>query len=107
MSNKSMLRKFLPETPKKETPKEPRTRQEINNQYTQLAQLLGDKYVKSEGLKREIEQVLRAIDELGAELNARAEIEKKEAEKAKAAAPEVTKQADAGIPTKTPAEVFP
>jgi hypothetical protein len=87
MSQKSMFRKFLPGTPKKEKPKEPRTRQEINNAYTQAAQILGDKHVKLEGLKREIEEVVKFIDGLGAELNARNEIEKKEAEKAKAAAP--------------------
>jgi hypothetical protein len=83
MSNKSVFKKFLKGTPAKQKPAVPRSKQEINQQYTQFAQLLGDKYVKQEGLKKEIEQIMQAIDNLGAELNERNRLDTEAETKAK------------------------
>lgn len=95
MSNKSMLRKFLKGAPAKPTPKVPRNKEEINRAYTQLAQTLGDLEVKIEGYKKHREEVFRAIDNLGAEMNERTKIDEKEASK-KA---EENKLKDAGTST--------
>jgi len=102
VSNKSVFRKFLKGTPAKTKPQPPRSTQEINAQYTELAKILGDKVVKIEGLEREKQEILKAIDNLGAELNERNKLDQAEAEKKNAEVrAETVKQADAGIPNGT------
>src|ERR1700761_6684759 len=94
MSNKSMFKRFA--KPKAPEVKPPRTIEEINREYTELAKLLGDRTVKAEGLKKEINDILNKIDSLGSELNARLKIDAEE--KAKQPS-EGVKDADAGVTT--------
>ena len=65
--------------------KDPRSIEDINKEYTAYAQLLGDKYVKIEGLKRDVEQVMVRINQLGAELTERQKLDKETADVAKPA----------------------
>lgn len=97
MSNKSMFRKFMPGNEKKEKPATPRTKELINQEYTQLAQSLGDLFVKQESIKRQLDNTLRRVDQLGFELNERSKLDDEEAEKNNKEIRD-TKQADAGIP---------
>ncbi len=74
MSNKtSMLRKFMPGTPKREKPPVPRSKDELNKAYTAACQQLGNNEVVYKQTK---EALLNEISRLGNEANARAEIDK-------------------------------
>jgi hypothetical protein len=94
MSNKSAFKKFFKDTPVKPKPITPRDVKAINEQYTQLCSSLGDRYVKREGANKEIEQIMRAMEQLGNELSERNKLDA--AEKAKQV--ESSKSNDAGIP---------
>lgn len=69
--DKSLLRKFMPGTPKTPEKKDPRSKEAINAEYTQLATQLGAKTVEAESVKRQTAYLIQKIDELGAEMNAR------------------------------------
>lgn len=75
MSNKSMFKKFLPGAPKKQAPKDPRTKEAINQEYTAIAQQLGAKTVEAESIKRQIANLIQQVDQLGAEMKARTSLD--------------------------------
>lgn len=76
MSGRSMFKKMLPK-PKAEAPKEPRSKQTINEEYTAIAQQLGAKTVEQESIKRQIAQLISKVDQLGQEMTARTTLDAK------------------------------
>lgn len=79
----------MPGTPKKPEVKEPRAKEEINKEYTELATQLGAKTVEQESVKRQISYLIQKIDTLGAEMNERVKLD---TEAAKAKNEEVRKE---------------
>lgn len=79
MSNKSLFKKFVKGNLPKQPKVEPRSAQEINTEYTAVAQQLGAKTVEQESIKRQIQQYINKVDELGREMTARTELDKKNA----------------------------
>lgn len=64
----------IPEASKSEIP--PRSQDEIDKEYTQLCISIGDRTVKAEGLKEEIQQMFNYARKLGAESARRQELNK-------------------------------
>jgi len=71
MSNRSMFKKFVKGSPPKAEKVIPREALEINKEYTALAQQLGAKEVEAESIKRQKQQLINRIDQLGAEMTER------------------------------------
>jgi alcohol dehydrogenase class IV len=67
VSARSMFKRKITAPPKVD----PRAVQAINEEYTSIAQQLGANLVQQESLKRQAQQLLNKVDELGAELKAR------------------------------------
>ena len=63
---------------------DPRAKDDIQREYQNLCTALGDKTVKSEGIKQEIEGMLRRVSQLGAELAERERLDAESASKSEA-----------------------
>ncbi len=80
MSNKSLFKKFVKGSPPKAPTVEPRSKQVINEEYTAIAQQLGAKTVEAESIKRQIQQLINKVDQLGAEMSERTKLDESAAE---------------------------
>ncbi len=78
MSNKSLFKKFVKGSPAKSPKVEPRAKQEINEEYTAVAQQLGAKTVEAESIKRQIQQLINKVDQLGQEMTERTKLDEQE-----------------------------
>jgi chromosome segregation ATPase len=65
---------------------QPRSKAEINQHYSQVAQAIGDRNVKIKGLEFELDQLYRQVSDLGAEMNAREAVDAQAASDAAKAA---------------------
>lgn len=73
MSSQSMFKKLI--KPKPQPKIEPRARQAINEEYTSIAQQLGAKTIEAESVKRQIQQLVNKVDQLGAEMSERVKLD--------------------------------
>ncbi len=69
-----MFKKFLKGTPPKNKPTDPRSKEEINHQYTQMCNQVGQQYLTLKSLEQQAVMVLRQLD---AELKSRNELDEK------------------------------
>ena len=75
-SKSAPLSAQLPKPNQDQAPKQPRTKEQINEEYGKLCTTLGDKIVKKEGLEMEIKALFKHVENLGNELTAREELDK-------------------------------
>ncbi len=78
MSQKSLFKKFVKGSPAKPPKVEPRAKQAINEEYTAVAQQLGAKTVEAESIKRQIQQLINKVDQLGQEMTERTKLDEQE-----------------------------
>lgn len=91
MSSKSKFKKVA--KPKSLATKEPRTVNEINQEYSQLASQIGAATVQIRGIQFGIDQMLDQVSALGAEMNAREQLDKAKADQPKVEAKETAQVA--------------
>lgn len=69
---------------------DPRSADEINKEYQNVCIQIGDKTVKAEGLKQELDQLFKYVQSLGNELAARQKLEEAQKQPAATASPITT-----------------